>query len=258
VIRYALLGLLQGLTEFLPVSSSGHLVLARIALGVDAPGIALEAAVHLGTLASLLLYFRRDVVCLALGWVRGGEERRQLGLLLVGTIPVVAVGLLARGGIERAFGSPLLVGGMLFVTALVLLFGDRRVGRALRGKVRWVDAAAVGLAQAAALLPGISRSGATVVTGIGMGLTPSAAARFSFLLAIPAIGGAALFSLLAVARQPDVNWAGLAVAMGCAAASGLVAVRTFLRIVRAGVLWPFALYCAAAALAVLVLGRATA
>lgn len=254
MIRYALLGLLQGLTEFLPVSSSGHLVLAQIALGVDAPGLALEAAAHLGTVLSLLLYFRRDLGRLAAGFIRPGGERGYLGRVALGTVPVAVGGLLARGAIERAFGAPSLVGGMLLLTALALAFGDRRAGRALRERVRASDAVVVGLAQAAALLPGISRSGVTVATGIGRGLAPGAAARFSFLLAIPAITGAGLFGLLGAVGQPSVGWIGLAVAAGCAFASGLAAIHLFLRILRVGILWPFAVYCAAAGLAVLLWG----
>ncbi|GAB4304974.1 MAG: undecaprenyl-diphosphate phosphatase [Candidatus Bipolaricaulota bacterium] len=243
MIRYALLGLLQGLTEFLPVSSSGHLVLARIALGVDAPGASVEAAAHLGTLLSLLLYFRRDLCSLAVGLLRRGEERGYLGRLVVATLPVIVAGLLARDAIERAFGAPALVGGMLLVTALALAIGDRRASRGRRGRVRIGDALAVGLAQAAALVPGISRSGATVATGIGLGLQPAHAARFSFLLAIPAIGGASLFALGA-SGGGGADWTSLAVTAGCAFASGFVAIHFFLRIVRSGVLWPFALYCA--------------
>lgn len=254
MIRYALLGLLQGLTEFLPVSSSGHLVLARTVLAVDSPGVSLEAAVHLGTLAALLLYFRRDLARLAVGWGRSGEEKRQLGLLLLGTIPVVVVGLLAGGAIERAFREPPLVGGMLWVTALALVVGDRCAGRAWREHVGSGGAIAIGMAQAAALLPGISRSGATVAMGIGFGLRPADATRFSFLLAVPAIAGASLVALLGAAAEPGLDWVGLAVAGGCAFASGCVAIRLFLRIIRAGALWPFALYCTAAGLAVLVWG----
>lgn len=254
MIRYALLGLLQGLTEFLPVSSSGHLVLARIALGVESPGIALEAAVHLATLLSLLLYFRRDLSGLAAGLLRGGEERGYLGCLALGTTPVVVVGSFARGAIERAFGAPLFVGGMLLVTALALVLGDRLAGRGRRERVGMADALAVGVAQAAALLPGISRSGATVATGIGRGLAPGAAARFSFLLAIPAIAGASGIALLHAASHPGVEWGGLAVAAGCAFISGLAAIHLFLRIVRGGVLWPLALYCAVMGAAVLIGG----
>lgn len=254
MIRYALLGLLQGLTEFLPVSSSAHLVLAQVALGVAAPGIALEGAAHLGTLVALLLYFRRDLARLAIGVGRRGEDRRYVGLLALGTVPVVAAGLLAREAIERAFGSPHLVGWMLFLTAAVLLLGNVLARRASRERVRALDALAVGLAQAAALLPGISRSGATVSKGIALGLSPSVAARFAFLLAIPAVTGASLVALLGGAAEPGLDWVGLAVAAGCACASGCVAIRLFLRIVRAGVLWPFALYCASLGLAVVVWG----
>lgn len=254
MIRYALLGLLQGLTEFLPVSSSGHLVLARAALGVTVPGAAIEAAAHLGTLLALLLYFRRDLVHLAVRVRHRGEERRYVGLLALGTVPVAVVGILARAAIERAFGSSSLVGWMLLVTAAALGLANLLARRASRDRVRVLDALAVGLAQAAALLPGISRSGSTVAKGIALGLAPSVAARFSLLLAIPAIAGASAFALVQVAGHPAVDWAGLAVALGCAFASGLAALSLFLRVVRAGVLWPFALYCAAIGLTVLALG----
>jgi undecaprenyl-diphosphatase len=253
VIRYALLGLLQGLTEFLPVSSSGHLVLARALVGLTVPGIALEAAAHVGTLLALVLYFRRDLAHLAVRVRRRGEERRYVGLLVLGTVPVAVVGLLARGAIERAFRSPSLVGWMLLVTATVLVVGDRRRW-ASRERVHALDAVAVGLAQAAALLPGISRSGATVAQGIAVGLRPSMAARFSFLLAIPAVAGASAFGLVQAVGRPGVEWAGLALTMGCALVSGLAAIALFLRVVRAGVLWPFAVYCAALGLAALVWG----
>lgn len=254
MIRYALLGLVQGLTEFLPVSSSGHLVLARAVLGLEVPGVALEAAAHLGTLVALVLYFRRDLGSLALGLLRGGEERGYVARLAVATLPLVVVGLLARGAIERVFEAPAVGGGMLLVTALALAIGDRMASRSRRDRVRVGDALAVGVAQAAALLPGISRSGATVATGIGLGLRPTHAARFSFLLAIPAIGGASLVALGRVAAGVGADWAGLAVTAGCAFASGLLAIRLFLRIVRAGVLWPFALYCALLGGAVLIGG----
>lgn len=251
MIRYALLGLLQGLTEFLPVSSSGHLVLARALLGVESPGVTLEAAAHLGTLGALLVYFRWDLVRLAGGLLGRREGRATTGLLLVGTVPLAAVGFLARGAIERAFRMPSLVGAMLLVTAFALGIGDLCARRARRDRVTLGDAVAVGLAQAAALLPGLSRSGATVAMGVGLGLQPASAARFSFLLAIPALTGASLVALLTVAREPGLDWVGLAVAGSCALASGLVAIHLFLRILRSGRLWPFALYCALAGFAVL-------
>jgi len=112
----------------------------------------------------------------------------------------------------------------------------------------------VGVAQAVALLPGISRSGSTLTMGIGLGLRPTVAARFSFLLAIPAIAGASLFALLGAMTEPGLDWIGLAVAMGCALGSGLITIRAFLRIVRSGVLWPFALYCAVLGGVALVMG----
>jgi len=252
VIRYALLGLLQGLTEFLPVSSSGHLVLARAALGLEVPGVALEAAAHLGTFVALLVHFRRDLRALARGLLHRGEERRLAVLLALGTVPVVIVGVLARGPIERAFSSPTLVGGMLLVTATALAVGQCRARRAFRERPALRDAVGIGLAQAAALLPGISRSGATVAVGITGGLTPPAAARFSFLLAVPALAGASGFALLGAATEGGLDWSGLATAFAAAFVSGLLALRLFLRFLRAGVLWPFVLYCAALGIPALV------
>lgn len=254
MIRYALLGLVQGLTEFLPVSSSGHLALGQALLRLESPGLALEAAVHLGTLGAVLLYFGRDLLALAGGLATDRAARRYALLLALGTLPVALVGLLLGEVLEGAFASPSAVGGALLGTSLLLGLGAWAARRARRETVTVGDAGAVGLAQALALLPGISRSGATVAAGLLRGLSPASAARFSFLLSIPAIGGASALALVRAVREPGLSPGGLALAGGCAFGSGLLAIHVFLSLLRRGKLWPFALYCTALGLASLAWG----
>ncbi len=246
MIRYALLGLVQGLTEFLPVSSSGHLVLAERWLGLDPPGVLLEAMLHWGTLAAILIVFRKDIVAL-LKSLRGKgsvERRKEVGFLIAGTVPIVAVALLFRETIQSAFSSLLGVGIGLLITALVLTLGHLARSRARRPSIRFPDAVVVGLAQAAAVFPGISRSGTTISVGIAMGLTAPQAARFSFLLAIPALFGAGLLHLLDALKAPSSqNWLGILVGTACAFGIGWLALRAMLRLVQQGRFWIFAAYC---------------
>jgi len=255
--EYALLGLVQGITEFLPVSSSGHLVLAQEILGWSPPGLVLEAVVHLATLVAVMVYFRRDLAQLALALTRGGsQERRYVALIALGTLPVVVVGLTVRGAVERAFASPALTGGMLLVTACALLLADRRARSATGTLPALRHALSMGLAQAAALLPGISRSGATISAGINSGLAPIPAARFSFLLSIPALLGAGVWELAttpASGALTDTEVWGLVVAGVVAMLSGLVAIRLLLIAVRHRRLRWFALYCVLAGSAVIAL-----
>ncbi len=248
--EFALLGLVQGLTEFLPVSSSGHLVLAQEILGWSPPGLVLEAVVHLATLVAVILYFRKEVSQLALALTRGGsQERRYVALIALGTLPVVVVGLTVRAAVERAFASPGLTGGMLLVTASALMLADRRARQATDTSPTPGHALSMGLAQAVALLPGISRSGVTISAGINTGLRPIPAARFSFLLSIPALLGAGLWELATATTRGSLTnteiW-GLAFAGVVAMLSGLVAIRLLLIAVRRRRLRWFALYCALA------------
>ncbi len=256
MIYYALLGIVQGLTEFIPVSSSGHLVLAQWLLGWTQPGVVLEAVVHLGTLVAVLLYFRSDLMSLARALVLGGKEgRKYVGLIVVGTVPIVAVGLLARNPLQRAFESPWLVGWMLLVTAVVLTLADLCAKRAASGVPSVTGALVVGLGQAFSLLPGISRSGSTIATGIACGVRATEAARFSFLLSVPAILGAGLWELFLgsgrLALTGEQSW-GLVVAGSASLLSGLVAIGVLLAAVRKRRLRWFALYCAAVGVATIV------
>ncbi len=253
---YALLGVVQGLTEFIPVSSSGHLVLAQWLLGWTQPGVILEAAVHLGTLVAVLFYFRRDLASLLRALCFGGREgRRYTGLIILGTLPVVAIGLLTRGAIERAFASPGLVGAMLLVTAAGLVLADARAGKAVRDVPSVPGALAVGFGQALSLLPGVSRSGMTIAAGIASGVRPNEAARFSFILSIPAILGAGIWELFIESGRPALTteqaW-GMTVAGVAAMLSGLLAIRLLLAAVRRRRLRWFAVYCTAVGVATIV------
>jgi undecaprenyl-diphosphatase len=195
-----ILALVQGLTEFLPVSSSGHLVLVPRLFGWADQGLAFDVAVHVGTLLAVLTYFRRDLLPLIRGlfaWLDGDRQDAQGRLavnLLLGTIPVGLVGLLFSGWIEQNLRSPFVVAFQLAVFGVVLFLVDRH-GRRSRGEfeVTLPQAMLIGLGQALALVPGTSRSGITMTMGLLSGLTREAAARFAFLLSIPGIGMAGAY-----------------------------------------------------------------
>lgn len=238
-----LLGLVQGLTEFLPVSSSGHLVLAERLAGVQTPGVFVEVALHVATLGSVLIVYGRRLVAIAVGAVRGrSDELRVAGLLILATIPAGVIGGLFHGAVERAFDSLLFVGVAFVITGLVL-WSTRRLGGE-RAAPTVLGAVGIGLAQAVAILPGISRSGSTVSAGLWGRLAPAAAAEFSFLMAIPVIGGAALLEgrhasidLAAVGALP------LAVSLAVAFGSGVAAIRFLVWLLRRGRFFSFAPYC---------------
>ncbi len=255
MIRFLLLGLVQGLTEFLPVSSSGHLVLAENLLGFHSSGVLLEAMLHWGTLLAILIVFRHDILALVRSLRGRGaiEQRKEVGFLIAGSVPVVVVGLLLQGTIESAFSSLLAVGIGLLITALVLVLGHRMAAREPRTSLRFVDSLIIGLAQAASVFPGISRSGSTIAAGRIAGLSSRQAARFSFLLAAPALFGAGLLKLLqALKGQESQPWGGILVGTLVAFVSGWIAIRVVLRLVQRGRLWVFALYCGLVGLATLL------
>ncbi|HWB72455.1 MAG TPA: undecaprenyl-diphosphate phosphatase [Egibacteraceae bacterium] len=300
-LQAIVLGVVQGATEFIPISSSGHLVLVPYLVGWPEPGLAFDVALHMGTAAAVVAYFRAELVAMAKGVIGGGatpEGRlyRRLGLLVaLGSVPVALAGGLFKDSFERVFGSPLAVSGFLFVTAAVLVGGerwrDRRVTRGERlgvvaepGDARqlwtgdWVGGQApmaasepatelptgedpddpagatleqlgprhalvVGLCQVVALLPGVSRSGATIVAGLGAGLTREAATRFSFLLALPALLGAGLLSLPDLAQPGPYSGAAIAGGVVAAFVTGYAAIRWLLALVAYERLTGFARWC---------------
>ncbi len=248
MIRYLLLGVVQGATEFVPVSSSGHLALFQRWLALDPPGVLLEALLHWGTLAAVLVVFRRDLVTLVRSLTPRGsiEGRKEIGLIIAGTVPIVVLGLLLRTSIGAIFGSTVILGASFMAGALLMAAPSFVRHRAERNRAGFFDAVVVGIAQAASILPGLSRSGATIGVGMLVGLTPRGAARFSFLLAVPALFGAGLVSLwdAAGAGLGGTPWTGLLVGTAAAFVVGLLAIRTLLAVVSRGRLWIFSIYCA--------------
>jgi undecaprenyl-diphosphatase len=263
------LGIVQGLTEFLPVSSSGHLVLFQHLFGLTEPALAFDVAVHVGTLAAVLVFFRRDVtamgkaVCRFTGrWIGRRadpgqiwreEDLRLAALIVIGSIPTAVIGLLFHEIADRLFASVRLVGLALWVTTGLLLatrWSPARQRSVMEFGV--LSALAIGTLQGVAIIPGISRSGATIALGLLLGIGRDTAARFSFLLSIPAVCGAALLAArdLAEGAVP----AGL-VALGTSVSAlvGYSALWMLVLIVRRGRMHLFAPYCALVGLAALVL-----
>ena len=263
MLRALVLGAVQGLTEFIPVSSSAHLVLVPFLFRWPVPGLAFDVAVHLGTVVALLVYFARDLAGMAAGVARtaagrGNDEdrgnARLLLLLAVGSLPAAAAGLLLEGTFERLFtgreavddvGAPV-TAGFLVVTAVLLFVAEAIYQRrGTRGRsvaeVTVADAVIIGVLQAVSIAPGISRSGATISAGMFRGLSREAAARFSFLLSLPAILGAALVALPDVPRGADLG----PFFLGAAAAGvvGFAAVAFLLRYLRTRTMRPFGVYC---------------
>jgi len=261
------LAVLQGLTEFLPVSSSGHLVLAQTFFGIDpASAFVYDIVLHLGTAAAALLFYRRDVAALLRGLFppyRQAPEslkkaQRLLLLLAVATVPTAIVGLVFKDFFESLFAAPAAVVVALVVTGAFLIASSRLPATTLPvANAPWWRCALIGVAQGLAIVPGISRSGSTIVTGLAVGLRREDAVRFSFLLALPAIFGAALLQL----RHPpsdssEVSPALAAAGFAAAAATGYLAILLVLRWTRAGKLWQFGLYCwAVAGLSAVVLAK---
>jgi len=255
-----LLGALQGLTEFLPVSSSAHLVAAQHMLGVRSPGVVLEVALHCGTLLAILVVFRQRLRALvrdgcAGGWLwltgRGvaATERAPLfptaAAIVVGTVPAALAGVLLGGAIEAAFESLAAAGAFLIATG-VLLLGSRRARPGEVVRVGVMRGLLVGCAQATALLPGVSRSGATIVAARFLGVERAEAARFSFVLAVPALVGAGGLQVVRAARAPGAEplaFGAVLVGALVSAAVGWLCLVWLLRVVQRGRLHLFALYC---------------
>ncbi|MDR7529115.1 MAG: undecaprenyl-diphosphate phosphatase [Armatimonadota bacterium] len=257
-----ILGLVQGLTEFLPVSSTAHLIFAQAFLGITRPGILLEAVLHLGTALAALVLFWADVRRLLAGWWASltgracDDEVRRYGrlawLIVAITAITAAVGLALADPFERMFGSLRGTAFQLVLTGAIL-FLARRSGERTALEAGAADAVAVGLAQAAAIVPGISRSGTTIAAATWLGMRGDEAARLSFLAAIPAVAGAGLFGLKDLPLGAALGYTPVQLAAGFVASliSGALAIRWLLAVVRRGRLAGFAVYCVVAGAAVL-------
>jgi len=271
IIQAAVLGIVQGLTEFLPISSSGHLILVRELLGWELLAdphwnTIFDVSLHAGTFLALLLYFWSDILRLLRAFggslrygIAGDSDRRLAWLILIGTIPAAIAGTLGESAIEDIFRqAPKLIASLLVVFGIVLWLAEGRGAktRELR-EAGWWDGVLVGLAQTLSLAPGVSRSGITMTAGLARGMTRETAARFSFLLCIPIIGGTALHSLLSAVRDlaalPERSCAVFGVGFLAAAVSGYLCIRYFLRYLQTRGLTPFVLYRIAAGLGLLAL-----
>lgn len=226
------LGVIQGLTEFLPVSSSGHLVMAQALLGVPQPGVFLEVILHVATMLSVAVVYRARLAGLAVGAARRDPDAlRYIGLLALATAPVAVVGLLFRRPIEAAFDAPAITGVMLLVTGAILWTTRWAVRTAAQDAVTVRHALAMGILQVLALLPGISRSGSTIAAGLWTGLRGERAAEFSFLMSLIAIGGAAVLQATDLSDAPAISGP-LVAGFAAALVAGIVAIKSLVWLLR--------------------------
>jgi len=241
LVEAIVLGIVQGITEFLPISSTGHLRIVPALMGWDDPGAAFTAVTQLGTMAAVLLYFRADLARIGRAWLRSlrnPEIRRELDArmgwyILLGTIPIGIFGLAFKDQIETGARDLYLIGVALIVLGLVLLLAEK-IGTRERSmeQIKARDGVVVGFAQALALIPGVSRSGATITAGLFLGFDRTAAARFSFLLSVPAVVLSGLLELASIVTGEEATHVGasaLIVATLAAFVSGYWAIAFLLR-----------------------------
>lgn len=241
--------MVQGLTEFLPISSSGHLVFFQFLFGLEKSQLFFDVMLHLGTLFAVLIYLRTDiskivqgVLLTLMGKEKGNPNWKLFLLIILATIPTGLIGIIFRDWFETLFFKPRVVGIMLLITGLVLWLTHytKKTGKTIK-KMGWMDSILIGMAQGLAIIPGISRSGATISTGLFCGLEREFSGKFSFLLSIPAVLGATLLEFRKVESSSEV-WIGL-VGMATAFCVGLVALKFLMKIIRKGKLFIFSYYC---------------
>lgn len=259
VFQALVLGLVQGLTEFLPVSSSAHLVLVPEALGWEQPSLPYLVMLHTATLLALLVYFRRELLKLALGIVRPGPDRKLVVLLALATLPAAAIGVLFEDQFEDSFGKPFQVAVQLVITGVLLIVAEvlaRRTAQepevglgteAMAAKVTWRSALGIGFAQALAIIPGISRSGTTIAAGLLAGMSRPLAARFSFLMSVPILLGTSVFEVPKLS-QSSPGTSVLVVGFLASLISGYLSIAGMIAFLQRRGLMPFAAYCIIAGL----------
>ncbi len=271
VIQAVVLAIVQGITEFLPISSSGHLILTSWVFGWSDQGLVFDGAVHVGTLGAVLIYFRREWLDLCRGCVSGGavllggggsgggdgvSARRLLGFIVLATVPLAIAGFLLKDSLEDELRSPEIVGALLIATAAVLWLAEA-AGRRVGGveAVGWRNSAWVGVAQAVAVLPGISRAGITISAGMATGMSRDLAARFSFLLAVPAIAGSGAFLIIDAIAEESLNgrgWGLVALGIAISFVVGYAAISGLLRLLRNRGFTPIIAYMVASGAVVLI------
>jgi len=244
------LALVQGLTEFLPISSSAHLILFPRLLGWPDQGLAFDVAVHVGTLCAVVLYFRRDLTPMARDWIKSLLARQNTAnsrlawAVLWGTVPVGLAGLLLKGYVENNLRSELVIAAATIMFGVLLWVADAK-GRGKRDEfsLRISDIAIIGVAQAFALIPGTSRSGATMTAGLILGLSREGSARFSFLLSIPVIALAGMMLSVDLVEQPGVvDWGAIVIGVVTSAVTAYLCIHFFLKLLERIGMLPFVIY----------------
>jgi undecaprenyl-diphosphatase len=248
-LQITILALIQGLTEFLPVSSSAHLILAPYFFSYEDQGLAFDIAVHVGTLGAVMLYFKQEVWSISKSLVLFGdsslEKDRRLGLnVIVATLPVIVVGLTFKDLVSTELRSPLVIATTTIVFGILLLIADKKAKRQKgEDSITWRGALIIGCFQAIAIIPGTSRSGITMTAGLFLGLTRSAASRFSFLLSIPTIlmsGG--LITLELILSEAEVAWTDLISGAILSFIAAYVCIHYFLKLIESMGMMPFVIY----------------
>jgi len=251
LIQIILLALVQGFTEFLPISSSAHLILAPYVFGYADQGLAFDLAVHLGTLLAVVLYFRREILLMLHDWFASlapsgkSTANSRLGwAIILATIPVMVVGVLTKDLVEHQLRAPQVISATTIIIGLLLWWADRHSKRTRSiGRMNLKDALFIGVAQAIALIPGTSRSGITMAAALMLGYTREAASRFSFLLAIPTILASVLWvGKDLVSTQASVNWLDLGLGTLLSFAAAYATIHFFLRFIERIGMAPFAIY----------------
>jgi undecaprenyl-diphosphatase len=259
-LQIVVLAIIQGITEFLPISSSGHLIIVPYLTNWPDQGLEFSVAVHVGTLTAIVAYFRRTLLAMARDFVLSVLQRREVGesrlawAVLFGTIPAGLVGLFLREDIETTLRSPLVVAVTTIGYAVLLLIADRRPGARDERSIGWLDVVVIGCAQALSLVPGTSRSGITMTAGLFRGLSREAAARFSFLLAVPVMMAAGLDQVARFAEHTaPLDTRALALGLVLSAVMGFACIHYFLKwLTRFGML-PYVIYRLALGALLLVL-----
>ena len=245
ILQAAILGLVQGLGEFLPISSSAHLVIVPWLFNWEDPGLTFDIALHIGTLIAVAIYFWKDWLQLITKGVTDvrSREGRLFWYLVLATIPGAMIGLLLEKKAETSFRNPVLIAIMLIVLGIVLYWADRKSPKKIEAEnISLKTSFLIGLSQALAIIPGVSRSGITMTTGLFLGLTREGAARFSFLLSAPIIFGAAIVKVPHIIANPAVITTNFIVGMIVSCVAGIASIGFLLRYVQTKTFLPFAWY----------------
>lgn len=249
-LQVFVLSVVQGITEFLPVSSSAHLILVPVMTAWEDQGLAFDVALHLGSLLAVVLYFRRDLIAMTRSWTvslvtrKPDQDAKLAWAVLLGTIPVGLAGLAFKDTIETVLRSPLYLAAGLIVFGLLLGWADwRHRGTRTEHQMNWKDVLMIGCAQALALFPGTSRSGITITAALMLGMSRESAARFSFLLSIPVIVLACGLQILSLIESPEpVYWGSVLAGIALSGLSAYLCIHYFLAFIKRIGMMPFVAY----------------